>query len=223
MAYTYDYINGTDIYLYQDSDMFRMNSDTALLAAFMKIHKGDRVLDIGTNNGALLAAAARYQPSQLIGIEIQHAAAQLAGYNMEQLHLSAEIIEGDVKNLKMPKVDVVVCNPPYFPLHETSAKNESEALRIARHEIHLRLDTLAKKASEALDEKGRFYLVHRSNRLIDIVTTLRAYRLETRTIQFVYDENKEEAISVLIEAIKDGKANCHIMSPMVKTRERRMR
>ena len=52
--YTYDYINGTDIYLYQHKKMFRINTDTALLAQFMKVKKGERVLDIGTNNGALL-------------------------------------------------------------------------------------------------------------------------------------------------------------------------
>ena len=50
--YTYDYINGTDIYLYQHKKMFRINTDTALLAQFMKVKKGERVLDIGTNNGA---------------------------------------------------------------------------------------------------------------------------------------------------------------------------
>ena len=55
--YTYDYINGTDIYLYQHKKMFRINTDTALLAQFMKVKKGERVLDIGTNNGALLLAA----------------------------------------------------------------------------------------------------------------------------------------------------------------------
>ncbi|WP_416324846.1 tRNA1(Val) (adenine(37)-N6)-methyltransferase [[Eubacterium] hominis] len=218
MAYTYDYLNGTDIYLYQDDQMFRMNSDTARLAAFMKIHTSDTVLDIGTNNGALLAAAARKNPSKLIGIEIQHDAVVLAKHNMEQLHIDADIIEGDVSKLVMPKVTVVVCNPPYFQHYEGTAKNESEAMRIARHEVHLTLDTLAKKVSQALQEKGRFYLVHRSNRLIDIVTTLRAWRLETRTIQFIYDENKEEAIGVLIEAIKDGKANCHILPPITHTR-----
>lgn len=219
MGYTYDFINGTDIYLYQDEDMFRMNSDTALLAGFMKIKRNDRVLDIGTNNGALLAVANTYAPSSLIGIDIQEKAVALARYNMEHLNITnAQILLGDVKDMKMPKVDVVICNPPYFPDHATSAKNETKALRIARHEIYLSLDTLAKKASEALDEKGRFYLVHRSDRLIDIVTTLRSYRLETRSIQLVYDENKSEAISVLIEAIKDGKANCHILKPIYKTR-----
>lgn len=219
MGYTYDFINGTDIYLYQDEEMFRMNSDTALLAGFMKVKRKEKVLDIGTNNGALLAAASKSHPSSLIGIDIQEKAVALAKYNMSHLHITnAQILLGDVKDMKMPKVDVVVCNPPYFQNHATSSKNETQALRIARHEIYLTLDTLAKKASEALDEKGRFYLVHRSDRLIDIVTTLRLYRLETRTIRLVYDENKEEAISVLVEAIKDGKANCHILKPLYQTR-----
>lgn len=219
MAYTYDYLNGTDIYLYQDSDMFRMNGDTAMLAQFAKIHKDEVVLDIGTNNGALLAAANRYQPKKLIGIEIQHEAVCLARHNMEHLNIThAEIIEADVKELKMPKVDVVLCNPPYFQNHAGSNKNESQSIRIARHEIYLSLQTLAQKASEALDEKGRFYLVHRSARLIDIVYELRNHRLEPRTIQFIYDENKQEAIGVLVEAIKDGKANCHILEPIIRTR-----
>ena len=185
----------------------------------MKIKRNERVLDIGTNNGALLAMANTYAPKSLIGIDIQEKAVELARYNMKHLHiLNAQILLGDVKDMKMPKVDVVVANPPYFPDHATSAKNETEALRIARHEIYLTLPTLVKKASEALDEKGRFYLVHRSDRLIDIVTTLRTYRLETRSIQFVYDENKAEAITVLIEAIKDGMPNCHILKPIYKTR-----
>ena len=65
--YTYDYINGTDIYLYQHKKMFRINTDTALLAQFMKVKKGERVLDIGTNNGALLLAAIVLGPTRSAG------------------------------------------------------------------------------------------------------------------------------------------------------------
>ena len=80
--YTYDYINGTDIYLFQHKKMFRINTDTALLAQFMKVKKGERVLDIGTNNGALLLAAHRYAPSYLYGIDIQPEAIAVAEKNM---------------------------------------------------------------------------------------------------------------------------------------------
>ena len=75
---TYDYIAGTDIHLWQRKDMFRINTDTAQLARFMKIRKGERVLDVGTNNGALLLAAAADEPSFLCGVDIQEEACELA-------------------------------------------------------------------------------------------------------------------------------------------------
>lgn len=219
MTRTYDFLSGTQLYLYQEDTMFRMNSDTAMLAAFMKVKRGERILDIGTNNGALLAAAHQFQPSHMFGIELQPRAAALAKENMEHLRITnATILEGDVGLMRMPKVHVVVCNPPYFKNHAASAKNESEALRIARHEVYLTLDTLAQKASEALDEKGRLYLVHRADRLADIACTLRQHRLELRKLQTIYDQDREEAVGILIEAVKDGKPNCHLLPPLTRTR-----
>lgn len=216
--YTYDYVNGTDVYLYQKKGMFRINTDTALLAHFMRIEKGERVLDIGTNNGALLAVAAKYAPSMLYGVEIQDEAAKLAKYNMEHLGIeNAIILSGDVRNMSLEKVDVVICNPPYFKTEEDSHINLSYELATARHETYLTLDELCKKVSEVLQEKGRFYMVHRANRICDIIEALRRHRLEPKSMQFVYDEAKEEAISVLVEACKDGKANLHVLTPkMIK-------
>ena len=164
--YTYDYINGTDIYLYQHKKMFRINTDTALLAQFMKVKKGERVLDIGTNNGALLLAAHRYAP-------------------------------------------------PYFKVDQESNLNESQSLQMARHERFLTLRTLCQRVSELLDEKGRFYMVHRASRISEIAYTLKQHRLEIRTLQFVYDANREEAVSVLVEAVKDGRVNAHVLLPQI--------
>lgn len=213
-TYTYDYIQGSDIYVYQRKDMFRINTDTSLLAHFMRIEKGERVLDIGTNNGALLLAAARALPSYLYGIEIQEAAVALAKYNMEQANIqNAKIIHADVNDIDMPKVDVVVCNPPYFPMEADSNVNVSTYLTIARHEQYLTLDALANKVSQALQEKGRFYLVHRAERLCDIMEALRIHRLEPKKIQFVYRQEHQPAYTVLIEAIKDGKVHLEILSP----------
>ena len=114
-------------------------------------------------------------------------------------------------------MDVIVCNPPYFKVHETSNLNESQSLQMARHERFLTLDTLCRRVQELLDEKGRFYMVHRASRIAEIAYTLKQHRLEIRTLQFVYDVNKEEAVSVLVEAVKDGKVNAHVLPPqMVK-------
>ena len=113
--YTFDYLPGTQIYLYQHKKMFRTNTDTALLGHFMKVRKKDTVLDIGTNNGALLLYANIHEPKQLIGVDIQHDACELARYNMEyhSIH-NVTIVEGDVLTMDLPRVSCVVCNPPYF-------------------------------------------------------------------------------------------------------------
>lgn len=209
--YTYDYVHGTNVYIYQAKKMFRMNTDTSLLTHFMVIKEGERVLDIGTNNGALLAVANTFAPSFLYGIEIQEDAYKLACFNMEKLNIKQyKIICADVKQVVMPSVDVVVCNPPYFKVNDTNDINVLESLAIARHEKFLQLEDVAKKASEALAEKGRLYLVHRANRISDVIFTLRENNLEIKTLQFVYDKCKEEAVSVLVEAIKYGKVNAHI-------------
>lgn len=212
--YTYDYIHKTDIYVYQRKDMFRINIDTSLLARFMRIHKKETVLDIGTNNGALLLAAAQYEPSFLYGVDIQQEAIEVANYNMQQAKIqNVELFHCDVKDIMLNNIDVVICNPPYFPMQEHSNVNESSYLKIARHEQYLTLDTLVHKVSQLLQEKGRFYMVHRADRLCDIITSLRKYRLEPKCIQFVYRKQDQAAYTVLIEAIKDGKANLEVLSP----------
>ena len=201
--YTYDYINGTDIYLYQHKKMFRINTDTALLAQFMKVKKGERVLDIGTNNGALLLAAHRYAPSYLYGIDIQPEAIAVAEKNMEHHHITNVVLMAqDICDAALEKVDVIVCNPPYFKVDQESNLNESQSLQMARHERFLTLRTLCQRVSELLDEKGRAY-------------TLKQHRLEIRTLQFVYDANREEAVSILVEAVKDGRVNAHVLLPQI--------
>ena len=211
---TYEYLHGTNIYLYQRRDMFRMNTDTALLAEFMKINKGERVLDVGTNNGALLLAANRYEPSYLFGVEIQEEAAELARMNMRHHGIEhADILCADYKEASLPAVDVVVCNPPYFKVGEHSHVNERESLKIARHETYLSFPEFCEKTSSLLAEKGRCYIVHRAARVAELCTELTLHRLSPKMLQFVYDENKEEAVSVLIEAVKDGNNGCHVLMP----------
>lgn len=217
--YTYDYIHGTDVYVYQHRKMFRINTDTALLAAFMVIHEGESVLDIGTNNGALLAVAAKSHPSKLIGVELQSDAVELARFNMAHHHITnAQILCGDICKTELDKVDVIVCNPPYFKVSEDGNLNESTALRYARHEKYLTLEALCERVSSLLDEKGRFYMVHRANRISEIAYTLYQHRLQIKTLQFVYDEHKDEAITVLLEAVKDAGVHTHVLPSKTLTR-----
>lgn len=219
MDYTYDYVNGTDVYVYQRKDMFRINTDTALLAKFMNIKEGEHVVDIGTNNGALLLCAARFQPRLMTGIEIQKEAYDVACMNMEKHGIeNVTLLNQDVKEVELSDVDVIVCNPPYFATGSEAHKNEKEALRIARHEEYLTLACLCEKSAGFLRDGGRLYLVHRSERICEIIRSLSDEGLEVKTLQFVYDENKESARSVLVEAVKGAKQQCKVCNPITLKR-----
>ncbi len=216
---TWDYLPNTDIHLYQRKDMFRMNTDTALLGNFMKVKKGESVVDMGCNNGALLLYASRFEPSKMIGIDVFEEACELACENMILNDLSnVEILVSDIKDVVINKVDVVVCNPPYFDTSNSQNRNESRYLEVARHEKYMTLHQCCFSASRFLKEKGRFYLVHRASRITEVLIELSKCSLEVKTMQFVYDENKKEAITVLIEAVKNGKPNTRILPPLTLKR-----
>ena len=211
---TYDYIAGTDIYLWQRKDMFRINTDTAQLARFMKVKKGERVLDVGTNNGALLLAAERSAPSYLCGVDIQEEACALARFNMQEHGIDhAEIRCEDFSTSNLRGFDVVLCNPPYFQQgHHGEISVSPKA--IARHEFFLRLDVLIANVARSLKENGRFYLVHRSERIPDILEQCQLNRLEVKTMQLMFDEQKEYAVGVLIEAILGANRLLRVPQPV---------
>ena len=127
---------------------------------------------------------------------------------LNQLEDKVEIIQADVREittiLKKDSIDFITCNPPYFKLQEQALVNQKEAFTIARHEIHLPLEELLQNISGLLKMKGKAFIVHRPDRLTDILTTARHYRLEPKRIQFIYPKEGKESNIVLIELIKDG-------------------
>lgn len=214
-----DYLPNTDIYYYQHPNMFHTNTDTALLGQFADIRKKDIVLDIGTNNGALLLYAMRKKPQRLIGVDINEEACELADYNLNHYHhAKAEIIACDILQFQYRPVSCIICNPPYFKVSDEKQLNQNEYLSNARHEAKLTLADLLKKASELLVDKGRLYMIQRSDRLIDIALGCRKNHMEVKKIQLVYDEAKSDAQSVLIEAMKSGRAGCRILPIHTTTR-----
>lgn len=217
---SYDFLPGTDLYFYQHPDMFHVNTDTALLGHFMEIRKKDVVMDIGTNNGALLLYAMRKTPKQLIGVEVNKEACELAVYNLNELHhANATILCENILQLSHESVSCIVCNPPYFQVSDEKQINHNDHLARARHETQLHLEALLKKISSLLHDKGRLYMIHRGDRLIDLCVLCRKYQLEIKKLQIVYDENKSEARSILFEAMKQGKPHCHILEPIIIKRD----
>ncbi|MFF2755684.1 tRNA1(Val) (adenine(37)-N6)-methyltransferase [Psychrobacillus sp. NPDC058041] len=216
-----DYLLAEELRIIQSPSVFSFSLDAVLLSrfAYVPINKG-KIVDLCTGNGAIPLFLSARTNAKIIGIELQERLADMAKRSVEYNKLETQIIieQADVKGIAnqvgYEKYDVVTCNPPYFPAHEASEKNLKEHLAIARHEIHLTLDEAVLSASELLKQGGKAAFVHRPGRLIDIITAMRANRLEPKRIRFVYPKEGKEANTLLIEAIKDGKPDLKILPPL---------
>ena len=211
-----DYLHGTQLVITQHPDMFRMNTDSKLLGQFMKIRKTDRVLDLGCNNGVLMLYASLSDPKFLYGIDLFEEALELAEFNLKDNGIdNFELICGDASMTQLPEVDVIVCNPPYFKTVDEHRKNDNPYRAAARHEGTLTLERLMKVCEKALSDTGHLFLVHRPLRITEIFEEALKTSLRPRTMCLVYDQNKDEAVSVLLEFHKNYKGDLHVQKPIV--------
>jgi len=211
-----DYIPGYQIAIKQDNRMFKINSDTYCLSQFMKVKKDEIVMDIGTNNGALLLVAHQFSPKQLIGVDINAEALQLAHTNFELHHIERFIlINQPIQNVPPMNVDVIVCNPPYFSGKniENVCKNTYKAM--AKFDDYLPLEDLIKAVSTQLKSKGRCYLIYRSNCLEKLFSTCSQYPLVIKRIQPIFDARQSSMLTLCIEIVKDGKSGLKMEKPFV--------
>ncbi|MDI9517795.1 MAG: methyltransferase [Bacillota bacterium] len=214
---SYDYLPNTNIKLKQLDDMFKMNTDTHLLGNYIDIRPNDVILDIGTNNGALLLYASRHKYKKLIGVDINEKALQCAKENFKLNNIDVEIYNIKVQDLKIDNVDVIICNPPYF----TNEKfiNKKDEILNARHDIELSLNDLFKSYRSLLKDSGRIYMIYRASKILDIFKYSELHKIKIRKMKFVYDARKDNAISVLLELGKGINTNVIIEKALVINNE----
>ncbi|MDD9139225.1 tRNA1(Val) (adenine(37)-N6)-methyltransferase [Fructobacillus sp. CRL 2054] len=208
----------------QNPDMFSYSLDAVLLAYFANPNKKGRGLtvDLGAGTGAVGLFYAKKVRGQVKLVEIQEDLAAMAKRSiaMNEMADRVEVIHSDMQEvfdqIKPGSVDTVLCNPPYFPVKETTKQNVDEHYQIARHEVAIDLPKLAQTANKLLKNKGKFFMVHRPERLGDIFAALTARGLQVKHLQFVYGKADREANMVLVEAIKQGRAGgVRVMPPIV--------
>ena len=205
----------------QNPEWFCFGLDAVLLSAFASVRPGEKVLDMGTGTGIVpILMEARNDCGQYSALEIQSGVAEMAARSVRLNHLEdrIEIVNGDIKEASSlfgrASFHVITSNPPYMD-DQHGLKNPSEPKAIARHEVLCSFDDLAREAAACLKPGGRLYLVHRPRRLMDLLTTLRKYRLEPKRIRFVHPFADKEANMVLIESFRGGGVQMHIESPLV--------
>lgn len=197
----------------QHDDILNFSLDSTLLASFVTINLRDKkIIDLGCGNGYIPMFLSLRTNSHIYGVELQEDIYNLAKRSVDLNNLESQvtILNADVndvyKTLGTSSFDIVVSNPPYFKVTDKSKLNKNDYKTIARHEINLNLEQLLKSASILLKEGGTFAMVHRSERLVEILNMFRKYMIEPKRLQFVYSSPKTtDAVAILIEGKKTNK------------------
>ena len=177
--------------LIQNKSMFCFGIDAVLLANYAVVNEGDVCMDLCTGNGIIpVLMEAKTKGKHYTGLEIQKESAELARF------------------------DVVTVNPPYMNENH-GIVNPSSPKAIARHEICCTLEDIISTSSALLRDKGRFYMVHRPQRLVQIFELCHSYRLEPKRMRMVYPSYGKNANMVLIEAVRGGNSQLTTEPPLI--------
>ncbi len=205
----------------QSPGRFCFGMDAVLLSSFAKVKKGETALDLGTGTGILpILTEAKNEGAHYIGLEIQEESADMARRSVSHNHLEhkIKIITGDIKEASTifgaASVHVITTNPPYM-IGEHGLKNENEALYIARHEALCTLDDILRESARLLKPKGRFYMVHRPFRLVEILAKMSQYGIEPKRMRLVYPHIDKEPNMVLVEGMRGAKPRIQVEPPLI--------
>lgn len=206
--------------IFQNTDSFKLSIDSILIAEFAKVEKNDKIIDLCTGNAAIpLILSSKYE-NKIVGIELQKDIFDLAYesvfYNNKEKQI--KLINDNVKNIfnYFPgnNFDVVICNPPYFKYLETSHVNTSLTKKIARHEVEIDLGNIFEIASKLLNHKKRFYLVHLSERIEEIILLSNKCNLIVKQIQPIYPKYVKNSNICLFEFVKKANSGVKLLSPL---------
>lgn len=196
----------------QNEKGFCFGIDSVLLSDFAKnIKRGSKVLDLGTGTGIIsILLCGKTELKEVIGVEIQKEVSNMAKRSsiLNNLQDRFKVINENILSLnnlyEKQTFDVIVTNPPY-KRKSTGIVNEEEKKIISRHETTANLEDFIKISRDLLKDKGEFYMVHRPERLVDILSLLRYYKIEPKEIRFVYSNINKQPKLILIKGIKNAK------------------
>lgn len=205
----------------QDTNYFRYSLDSVLLANFCKVKKNTKMIDLCSGNIPVPLILSDKIDNKIIGVELQEEVYKLGleSIKINNLEDKIELLNKDAKELskvfETDTFDLITCNPPYFKNNETSLKNNNDIKSIARHEVTITLEDIMKLSRKLLKNNGSLLMVHRVERLSEIIELSKKYNLEIKKIQFIYPKIDHEANMLLFEAVKNGKPGIKIMPPVI--------
>ncbi len=216
-----DLVGYKNLKIYQNTNMFNFSLDSVLLPNFVTLNKNTKkILDIGCGNAPIPLILSTKTNADIIGVEIQKDVYNLALKTVQynKLEKQIQILNGNIndiyKGLGAESFDTIVCNPPFFKINSETKQNESEYKKVARHEIFLDLEQLFQISRYLLKTGGNIAVVHRPERLVDIISTMLKNDIQPKRIQFVHPKIDTLANCLLIEGTKYGKSGVKILKPI---------
>lgn len=221
----------------QKNDGFCFGMDAVLLSGFANVRAGGTAVDLGTGTGIIpILLEAKTRGSSFYGVELQEAMAEMAERSVrlnalsEKVHIvrgdicgisgnaDADAVTAELREKLKGRVDTVTSNPPYMKQNH-GLTNPGDAKAISRHEVKCSLKDVCRAASVLLKNGGHFYMVHRPLRLPEIISELKAVKLEPKRLKPVYPFADREANMILIDAVKGAGEECRLEKPVIVYKE----
>ncbi len=216
-----DLVYFKNIKIVQNKDYFNFSLDSILLPNFVEItRKTKKILDMCTGNAPIPLILSTKTDAKIYGVELQKEVYDLAKETIKinNLDNQIELINDNIKNLKKifdtETFDIITCNPPYFKKKDDSIINENKVKSIARHEIEMELEDVMIISKALLKNEGSLVLVHRTDRLIEIIELMKKHNIEPKRMRLIYPKVNMESNLVLIEGRKNGKEGLKIIPPL---------
>ncbi|WP_400263912.1 tRNA1(Val) (adenine(37)-N6)-methyltransferase [Staphylococcus nepalensis] len=214
----FDFLLKEKLKIIQNDEVFSFSTDALLLAHFTKVKKKDMIMDLCSGNG-IIPLLLSYKSNQFIeGIEIQQQLVDMAERSIahnqleNRIHMHHMDLKQAHQSFKPSQYSLVTCNPPYFKVNQ-QFQHQKNAHKIARHEIMCTLDDCCFEARHLLKEGGRFLMVHRAERLMDVLSSMRQYQIEPKKLYFIYSKPGKVAQTIVVEGRKGGNQGLDIQQP----------
>lgn len=208
--------------IFQDTDCFSFSLDSIMLANFVTIRlKDKKIVDLGCGNGVIPLIMSLRCDKKIIGVELQSKLADMAKRSVDYNNLNnfIEIINCNMKDYVSDETfesfDLITCNPPYFKVNDKNYFNDNIEKVIARHEVEITLSELMVIVKKLLKNNGNFAIVHRTDRLMEILSEFRKNNIEPKRVRFVHEKSNKESTLVLIEGQKNGKVGLKVENPFI--------
>jgi tRNA1Val (adenine37-N6)-methyltransferase len=219
-----------DLKIIQNKEYFCFGTDSVLLANFVKSENTNNViLDLCSGSGVIpIILSAKKKYKKIFGVELQSEMYDLFDRNIKINNLEDSIISinenvKDIKDIRKKitsimekdKIDIITCNPPYKEIG-TGLTTNHDVKTIAKCEVMCNLEDIFITSSKLLGKGGKLYLVHKPERLSDLIYFGRKYNLEAKEIRFVYPKINKKPSIVLISYRKDGGNETKVLEPLIE-------